>query len=97
MKLAPGIRRFRGLSRIGSFPKVLAALALDASHRDQRCGMRLDEMAYPHSFTCICRDANQLILGWSSVLVFLPPDLAVCLRVGAWGKTWDNAENFSAT
>lgn len=28
----------------------------------------------------------QLILGWSSVLAILPPDLAVCLRVGVWGK-----------
>lgn len=39
----------------------------------------------------------QLILGWSSVLAILPPNPAVCLRVGVWGKTWDNAENFSAT
>ena len=38
----------------------------------------------------------QLILGWSSVLAILPPNPAVCLRVGVWGKTWDNAENFSA-
>ena len=38
----------------------------------------------------------QLILGWSSVLAILPPNLAVCLRVGVWDKTWDNAENYSA-
>ena len=39
----------------------------------------------------------QLILGWSSVLAILPPNPAVCLRVGVWDRTWDNAENFSAT
>lgn len=38
----------------------------------------------------------QLILGWSSVLAILPPNLAVRLRVGVWDKTWDNAENYSA-
>ena len=37
----------------------------------------------------------QLILGWSSVLAILPPNPAVCLRVGVWDKTWDNAENYS--
>ena len=33
----------------------------------------------------------------SSALGVLPPNLAVCLRVGVWDKTWSNAENFSAS
>ena len=32
----------------------------------------------------------------SSALGVLPPNPAVCLCVGVWDKTWDNAENFSA-
>lgn len=32
----------------------------------------------------------------SSALGVLPPNFAVCLRVGVWDKTWDNAENYSA-
>ena len=33
----------------------------------------------------------------SSALTVMPPNPAACLRVGVWDKTWDNAENFSAT
>ena len=33
----------------------------------------------------------------SSIMAILPSNPAVCLRVGVWDKTWDNAENFSTT
>ena len=41
--------------------------------------------------------AIQLILVWSSVLAILPPNLAVCPRVGVWDKTWDKFANYFET
>ena len=54
------------------------------------------DINYSHSFTCVCRDANLVDSRLVVSLGHLAPNLAVCLRVGVWDKTWDNAENYSA-